>query len=195
MARLAARAAFIAGIAAATAGAVSYITNSAEITDLKLIAIEASQLKDISELYGEAPPETPVFRVRFSTGSDLVALANALDTYTIRNRILVGDGCNPALKTMSYARVAFMLLDFTRVFDAKGPIEGRGFAASDETDEYVVHFGVVPREWSEFVSSGLNEAPLCFSLTGESHTGRALSTNIVPLPKEALAEAAAEFDG
>jgi hypothetical protein len=194
MARRAARSAFIVGIGAVTAVAVSYITDSAEISDVKLIAIEASQLKDIPELYGEALPETPVFRVRFSTKSDLVGLANALDTYTIRNRILVGDGCNPALKTMSYARVAFMLLDFTRVFDAKGTIEGRGFGASDQSDEYVVHFGVVPREWSEFVSSGLNEAPLCFSLTGESRTGRALSTNIVTLPKEALAEAAARLD-
>ena len=190
-----ARAAFVIGIAGATAGAVSYVTNSAEISDLKLIAIEAAQLKDISELHGEALPETPVFRVRFSTGRDLVALANALDAYTIRNRLLVGDGCNPALKTMSYARVAFMLLDFTRVFDAKGAIEGRGLGASDASDEYVFHFGVVRRELSEFVSSGLNEAPLCFALTGESSTGRALSTNLVPLPKEALAEAAAQFDG
>src|SRR5688572_28024788 len=98
MARRAARVAFIVSIAGATAGAVSYITSSAEITDLKLIAIEAAQLKDISGLYGEAPPETPVFRVRFSTRSDLVALANAIDTYTIRNRVLVGDGCNPDLK-------------------------------------------------------------------------------------------------
>ena len=195
MARRVARAAFIAGIGAVTAGAVSYVVSSAEITDLKLIAIEASQLKDISELYGEALPETPVFRVRFSTGSDLVALANAIDAYEIRNRILVGDGCNPDLKTMSYARAAFMLLDFTRVFHANRNVEGRGWGASDQSDEYVFHFGVVPREWSEFVSSGLNEAPLCFSLTGESRTGRVLSTNIVPLPKEALAEAAAEFDG
>jgi hypothetical protein len=109
--------------------------------------------------------------------------------------VLVGDGCNPDLKTMSYARVAFMLLDFTRVFDANGRLEGRGFSASDESDEYVFHFGVVPREWPEFVSYGLNEAPLCFDLTGESRTGRALSTNLVPLPKEALAEAATEFDG
>ncbi len=194
MARRAARAAFIAAIAVATAGAVSYVTNSADITDLKLIAIEAAQLKDISELYGEALPETPVFRVRFSTRSDLVALANALDAYTIRNRVLVGDGCNPALKTMSYARVAFMLLDFTRVFDAKGNVDGRGLGASDASDEYVFHFGVVPRELSEFVSSGLKEAPLCFALTGESRTGRALSTNLVPLPMEALAEAASELD-
>lgn len=191
----AARAAFIIGIAGATAGAVSYVTNTAEISDLKLIAIEAAQLKDISELRGEALPETPVFRVRFSTGSDLVALANELDAYTIRNRVLVGDGCNPALKTMSYARVAFMLLDFTRVFDAKGNIEGRFWGARDASDEYVFHFGVVPQEWSEFVSSGLKEAPLCFALTGESRTGRALSTNLVPLPMEALAEAATEFDG
>jgi hypothetical protein len=195
MARRAARAAFIVGIAAVSAAAVSYMTSSAEITDLKLIAIEASQLKDISELHGEAPPETPVFRVRFSTQSDLVALANAMDAYTIRNRILVGDGCNPDLKTMSYARVAFMLLDLTRVFDAKGAVEGRGFGASDASDEYVVHFGVVPHELSEFVSSGLNEAPLCFALIGESRAGRALSTNLVPLPKEALVEAATEFDG
>jgi hypothetical protein len=194
MARRAARVAFIVAIAVATASAVSYVVSSAEISDLKLIAIEAAQLKDISGLYGEAPPETPVFRVRFSTRSDLVALANAIDAYTIRNRLLVGDGCNPDLKTMSYARVAFMLLDFTRVFDAKGTIEGRGFGASDASDEYVFHFGVVPRELPEFVSSGLNEAPLCFALTGESRTGRALSTNLVPLPKEALAEAAAQFD-
>jgi hypothetical protein len=87
-----------------------------------------------------------------------------------------------------------MLVDFTRVFDAKGAIEDRGFGTSDEADEYVIHFGVVQRQWPEFVSSGVNEAPLCFSLTGESRTGRALSTNIVPLPKEALAKAAAELD-
>jgi hypothetical protein len=194
MARLAARAALILGIAAATAAGVSYMTSSVEITDLKLIAIEAAQLKDISALYGEAPPETPVFRVRFSTRSDLVAFANGLDAYSIRNRVLVDAGCNPDLRTLSYTSVALMLVDFTRVFDAKGAIEGRGFGTSDEADEYVIHFGVVQRQWPEFVSSGVNEAPLCFSLTGESRTGRALSTNIVPLPKEALAKAAAELD-
>ena len=168
--RGAARAALIVGLAGSTAGAVSYVTSSLEITDLKLIAIEASQLKDISELNGEALPETPVFRVRFSTRSDLVALANGLDAYVIRNRLLVGDGCNPALKTMSYARVAFMLLDFTRVFDATGNVEGRGWGATDESDEYVFHFGIAPSELTNFVSAGLEEAPLCFSLTGESRT-------------------------
>lgn len=195
MARRAARAALILGIAGATAAGVSYMTSSLEINDLKLIAIEAAPLKDIPGLYGEALPETPVFRVRFSTRSDLVALANGLDAYTIRNRVLVDAGCNPDLRTLSYTSLALMLLDFTRVFDGKGSIEGRGFGAGDESDEYVFHFGVVPRQWSEFVSSGLQEAPLCFSLTGESRTGRALSTNLVPLPVDVLAKAAAELDG
>jgi hypothetical protein len=103
----------------------------------------------------------------------------------------VDAGCNPDLRTFSYTQLALMLLDFTRVFDAKGSIERRGFGAADESDEYVIHFGVVRRQWPEFISSGLDEAPLCFSLTGESRTGRALTTNIVPLPKDALAKAAA----
>jgi hypothetical protein len=133
--------------------------------------------------------------VRFSTGHDLVALANSLDAYTIRNRLLVGDGCNPDLKTMSYARVAFMLLDFTAVFHADANVEGRNFSSRDQTDEYVFHFGIAPSELTNFVSAGLEEAPLCFALTGESRTGRGLSTNLVPLPTEALAEAATEFDG
>lgn len=195
MARAAISAAIIIGIGGAAAAAVSYVTSRTEVSDLKLIAVEAAQLKDISALYGEAPPDTPVFRVRFSTRSDLVALANGLDAYTIRNRVLVDAGCNPDLRTFSYTSVALMLLDFTRVFDAKDAIEGRGLGTSDESDEYVIHFGVVRRQWPEFISSGLDEAPLCFSLTGESRTGRALTTNIVPLPKEALAEAAAGFDG
>lgn len=193
--RGAARAAFIVGIAVSAAGAVSYVTNPIEITDLKLISIEAAQLKDIPHLRGEAHPETPVFRVRFATQHDLVALANSLDAYTIRNRVLVGDGCNPALKTMSYARVAFMLLDFTRVFHANENVESRRLGANDESDEYVFHFGVVPTEMDKFASSGLREAPLCFGLTGESRSGRGLSTNLVPLPVEALAEAAGQLDG
>src|SRR5690349_13261051 len=123
--RGAARAALIVGIAGAAAGAVSYLSNPTEISDLKLISIEAAQLKEIPHLSGAGHPETPVFRVRFSTGRDLVALANSLDAYTIRNRLLVGDGCNPDLKTMSYARVAFMLLDFTAVFHADANVEDR----------------------------------------------------------------------
>jgi hypothetical protein len=193
--RGAARAALFVGIAGAAAGAVSYVSNPLEISDLKLISIEASQLKELPHLDGEGHPETPVFRVRFSTGHDLVALANSLDAYTIRNRLLVGDGCNPALKTMSYARVAFMLLDFTRVFHANSDVEGRSIGANDQHDEYVFHFGVMPTDMDEFVSSGLKEAPLCFGLTGESRTGRGLSSNLVPLPMEALAEAAGQLDG
>jgi hypothetical protein len=193
--RGAARAAVIVGIAGAAAGGVSYLSNPLEISDLKLISIEASQLKELPHLDGQGHPQTPVFRVRFSTGHDLVALANSLDAYTIHNRLLVGDGCNPALKTMSYARVAFMLLDFTHVFHADANVQGRGFGATDQHDEYVFHFGIAPGELTNFVSAGLKEAPLCFALTGESRVGRALSTNMVPLPMEALAEAATEFDG
>jgi hypothetical protein len=193
--RGAARAALIVGIAGAAAGGVSYLSNPTEISDLKLISIEASQLKEIPHLSGEGHPETPVFRVRFSTGHDLVALANSLDAYTIRNRLLVGDGCNPDLKTMSYARVAFMLLDFTVVFHADANVEGRGFGANDQHDEYVFHFGVIPTEMDAFMSSGLKEAPLCFGLTGESRTGRGLTTNLVPLPMDALAEAIGQLDG
>jgi hypothetical protein len=87
-----------------------------------------------------------------------------------------------------------MLMDFTRVYDAKGNVESRGWAARDESDEYVVHFGVIPSEMSEFVSSGLKEAPLCFALTGASRTGRSLSSNLVLLPMGALAEAAARLE-
>jgi len=196
MARRAARTALIAGVVGAAAIAVMYVASSEEITDLKLVSVDAARLKDVAQLNGEALPETPVFRVRFSTRSDLVALANGLDAYTVRSQMLVGDGCNPALKTMSYARVAFMLLDFTRVFDGSGNVEGRGLWASrtaDGPDEYVFYFGVVPSEMAEFVSSGVKEAPLCFALTGASRTGRALSTNLVLLPMDALAEAAARL--
>src|SRR5262245_15540133 len=162
----AARNVVIAGIVAAASLAVGYTASSVEISDLKLVSVDAARLKDLKELNGQRSPNTPVFIVRFTTRSDLVALANGFDAFAVRNQVLVGDGCNPALKTMSYTRVAFMLIDFTRVSDAKGNVEGRGWGASDESDEYVLHFGVVPSEMSEFVSSGLKEAPLCFALTG-----------------------------
>jgi len=189
----AARSVVIAGIVGAAAFVVGYAVSSTEITDLKLVSVDAARLKDVPQLSGQGSTDTPVFIVRFTTRSDLVALANGLDAFAVRNQVLVGDGCNPALKTMSYARVAFMLTDFTRVYDAKGNVENRGWGASDESDEYVVHFGVIPSEMSEFVSSGLKEAPLCFALTGASRTGRNLSSNLVLLPKEALAEAAARL--
>ena len=193
MARRMARLGLIAGIVGAAVVAVSYLASSAEITDLKLRSIDAARLKTISVLMNESAPETPVFRVTFSTSTDLVALANGLDAYTIRNQVLVGDGCNPALKTMSYARVAFMLVDFSRVFDKDGNVEGRGFGARDASDDYVFYFGVNPSELSEFASSGLKEAPLCFALSGTSLTGRRLSSNLVLLPMEALADAASRL--
>jgi hypothetical protein len=197
MAWRARRAILVAGIAGAAAVVVSYLANTAEINDLKLVSVDATRLKDISQLTGQALPETPVFRVRFSAQSDLIALANRMDAYTVRNQVLVGDaGCNPALKTITYTRVAFMLVDFTRVYDSAGNVEGRGLWASrndDGSDEYVFYFGVVPSEMSEFVSSGLKEAPICFALTGASRTGRQLSSNLVLLPMEALAKVAARL--
>lgn len=182
-------------IGVATA-AVSYMASPADVGDLKLVSVDTARLKDVPQLRGQALPETPVFRVRFSTRSDLVALANRLDAYTIRTQVWVGDaGCNPALKTITYTRVAFMLLDFPRVYDESGDVEGRGLWASgaSNSSEYVFHIGVVPSELAEFVSAGLKEAPICFSLTGTSRTGRPLTSNLVPLPAEAFATAAARL--
>jgi hypothetical protein len=187
----------VAGMVGAATFTVSYLASPADIADVKLVALDAARLKDITQLKGEALPETPVFRVRFSTTRDLVALANRLDAYTVRTQVLVGDaGCNPALKTISYARVAFMLLDFTRVYDEAGDIEGRALWANNVDDgpkEYVFYFGVVPSEMPEFVSSGLKEAPICFRLTGTSRMGRRLWSNLVLLPVDTLAEAAARL--
>ncbi len=188
---------FVAGLVGAATATVAYLASPADIPDLRLISVDAAHLKDIASLKGEALPETPVFRVRFSTTRDLVALANRLDAYTVRTQVWVGDaGCNPALKTITYTRVAFMLLDFTRVYDGSGNVEGRGFWASrpdDRSNDYIFYFGVVPSEMSEFVSSGLKEAPICFGLTGTSRTGRPLTSNLVPLPADTLAEAASRL--
>jgi len=46
---------------------------------------------------------------------------------------------------------------------------------------------------TEFVSSGLREAPICFALTGANRTGRRLSSNLVLLPADRLSEAAARL--
>jgi len=187
----------VAGMAGAATLTVSYLASPADIADVRLVAVDAARLQDIAPLKGEALPETPVFRVRFSTTRDLVALASRLDAYTVRTQVLVGDaGCNPALKTISYARVAFMLLDFTNVYDEAGDVEGRGLWANNADDgssEYVFYFGVVPSEMPEFVSSGLREAPICFRLTGTSRMGKRLWSNLVLLPVDTLAEAAARL--
>jgi hypothetical protein len=189
----------VAGLIGAATATVSYLASPADIPDLRLVSVDAARLKDIASLKGESLPETPVFRVRFSTRNDLVALANGLDAYTVRTQVWVGDsGCNPALKTITYTRVAFMLLDFTRVYDdAEGPVDGRGLLLLSGShgllNHYVFYFGVVPSEMPEFVSSGLKEAPICFSLTGTSRTGRPLTSNLVPLPAETLADAAARL--
>jgi len=184
----------VAGLVGTATATVSYMATPADVADLKLIAVDAARLKDVPELRGEALPETPVFRVRFSTRSDLVAIANELDAYTVRTQVFVGDaGCNPALKTITYTRVAFMLLDFTRVYDETGAIEGRTLWASrsgNGSNEYIFYIGVVPSEMPEFISSGLKEAPICFGLTGTSRAGRPLYSNLVLLPAGTLAEAA-----
>ena len=188
---------FVAGLVGAATATVTYLASPADIPDLRLISVDTAHLKNIASLKGEALPETPVFRVRFSTTRDLVALANRLDAYTVRTQVWVGDaGCNPALKTITYTRVAFMLLDFTRVYDESGNVEGRGFWANrpdDGSNDYIFYFGVVPSEMPEFVSSGLKEAPICFGLTGTSRTGRPLTSNLVPLPADTLAQAASRL--
>jgi hypothetical protein len=187
----------VAGLVGVATVTVSYMATPADVADLKLTTVDAARLKDVPQLRGEALPETPVFRVRFSTRSDLVALANELDAYTVRTQVFVGDaGCNPALKTITYTRVAFMLLDFTRVYDETGNVEGRSLWTSrpgNGSNEYVFYFGVIPSKMPEFLSSGLKEAPICFGLTGTSRTGRPLTSNLVLLPVGTLAEAAARL--
>ena len=188
------KALLIAGVIGATVLGVSYLASSADIVDLKLVSVEAFRLKDVAALKGAATPETPVFEVRFSTASDFVSLANQLDGYSINGRVLVGDaGCNPDLDSFTYTNVAEMLIDFTRVYDESGDIEGRSLwsrSAQDKPHVYHFYFGVYPARFDEFVHLGLDEAPLCFELAGVGRTGRPLYSNIVPLPKDVLARAA-----
>jgi hypothetical protein len=186
----------IACIIGAAVVAVFYVGSAAEITDLNLEAVEAVRAKDVPELAGDATPDTPVFSVRFSTSRDLVALANGFDAYTIRSRVLAGDAaCNPDLKVLRYAMAADMLVDFTHVYDNAGDIEGRAlWARSSDSgaNRYTYHFyfGVMPARMSEFVSSGLQDAPICFALGGDSRTGRKFSSNLVLLPARVLGAAA-----
>jgi hypothetical protein len=186
----------IACIIGAAVVAVFYVGSAAEITDLKLESVDALHAKDIPELANEMTPDTPVFRVRFSTSRDLVALANGLDGYTIRNRVLAGDAaCNPDLKVLRYAMAADMLVDFTNVYDDTGDVEGRAlWARSPDSGadrySYQFYFGVMPARRLEFVSSGLQDAPICFALGGDSRTGRKFSSNLVLLPARELGAAA-----
>ena len=62
-----ARIILIPGIIGAATAAVSYLASPADVGDLKLVSVDTARLKDIPQLRGEALPETPVFRVRFST--------------------------------------------------------------------------------------------------------------------------------
>lgn len=197
------KALFIVAILGAPVIAVSYVSGSGELNDVKLVSIEAVRFKDVAELQpaGEAAPETPVFKVRFSSASDLVRLANGLDAYSVRNRVLVGDaGCNPGLKVLTYASVADMLIDFTPVFDGGGNIENRGLwssstAAGSNGHVYHFYFGVDPMRMTEFLATGLQEAPICFALTGDSRTGRQLSSNIEVLPPRLVGQAATRLVG
>jgi hypothetical protein len=195
------RTVFIVGIIAAAALAVSYLTSSDDLADLKLETVEAFRLQDVPQLAGQATPDTPVFKVRFATRQDLLALASGLDAYRLRNQVLVGDAaCNPDLKVRTYAAVADMIVDFTSVYDEAGAVEGRSFGTSSQSsgsNGYVYHFyfGVMPSRMSEFVSSGLQEAPMCFAIVGEGRTGKQFSSNIVPLPPRVLGAAAARLVG
>ena len=195
MERRAARLAFIVGIAGATAGAVSYVTSSAEITDLKLIAIEASQLKDISELYGEALPETPVFRVRFST-TKRSGRARERDR-RLRDPEPRAGGRRLQSRPQDDELCARRLhaARFHARLRREGHIEGRGLGASDAIRRICLPLRRRAARMSEFVSSGLKEAPLCFALTGESRTGRALSTEPRSVTDGGARRSSPEFDG
>ena len=191
----------IVGIIGAAALAVSYVTSSTDVADLKLESVEALRVKDVPQLEGQETPDTPVFKVRFSTTRNLPALASGLDAYRLRNQVLVGDAaCNPDLKLLSYTAVADMLIDFIKVYDETGDVEGRPLwtsSASPGSSGYIYHFyfGVMPSRMSEFVSSGLQEAPICFAIAGESRTGKQFSSNIVPLPARVLGQAATRLVG
>jgi hypothetical protein len=184
----------IAGIAASAALVVIYMTGISDIVDLKLDSVEGFRLKDVAHLKGQMTPETPVFEVRFSTASDFVSLANQLDAYSFTGRVLVGDaGCNPDLDSFTYTNVAETLVDFDRLYDDQDDIHGRPLFSSGSEGaphRYRFYFGVFPGRFDEFVTAGLDEAALCFEITGTSRIGRALYSNIVPLPKDTLAKAA-----
>jgi hypothetical protein len=188
----------IVGLAAAAALIVAYATSPSDVVDFKLVSIEASRLRDVAHLKGQMTPETPVFEVRFSTATDFVSLASQLDAYTFSGRVLVGDaGCNPDLDSFTYTNVAETLIDFDRVYDGQGDIHGRSLWSSSADGAphlYRFYFGVFPGRFDEFVNLGLDEAALCFEVTGTSRTGRGLYSNIVPLPKETVAKAASTLE-
>jgi hypothetical protein len=188
----------VVGIVTAATLTVSYVTSFVDILDLQLVSVEGGRLKDVAELTGEAAPETPVFRVRFSTASDFVQRANQLDAYSFSGRVLVGDGgCNPDLDQFTYTNVAEMLIDFARVYDEDGAIDRRGLWSSralSGRSAYYFYFGVDPARFDEYVYLGLDEAPLCFEIAATSRMGRRLFSNIVALPKDTLAKAAAPLD-
>lgn len=192
------KAMIVAGIVGAAAIVVSYVTTPLDVLDVKLASVEGFRLKDVAALSGQAEPETPVFEVRITTGTDFVALENQLDAYNLSGRVLVGDGgCNPDLESFAYTNVAEMLIDFTQLYDEQGDISGHGLwsrASRASPHPYRFYFGVDPARFDEFVYLGLDEAPLCFELAGQSRTGRWLYSNIVLLPKDVLAKAAAPLD-
>ena len=184
----------IVGVVATVGLAVAYLTDSSDIGDLKLVSVEGFHAQDVGHLKGLVTPETPVFQVRFSTASDLVSYANQLDAYSFSGRVLVGDaGCNPDLDQFTYTNVAEMLIDLARLYDETGDIQGRSLWSSDaqgEPNVYHFFFAVLAGRFDEFIYLGLDEAALCFEVTGTSRTGRTLYSNIVPLPRDILAKAA-----
>lgn len=188
----------IAAVVATVGIAVAYLTDKSDIGDLRLVSVQAFRAKDVGHFKGLVTPETPVFEVRFSTASDFVSLANQLDAYSFNGRVLVGDaGCNPDLDQFTQTNVAEMLIDLARLYDETGDIHGRSLWSSDSEDQpniYHFYFGVFAGRFDEFVYLGLDEAALCFEVTGLSRTGRALYSNIVPLPKEVLAQAASPLE-
>jgi hypothetical protein len=192
------KAMIVAAAVGAAAIGVSYVTTPLDVLDVKLASVEGFRLKDVAALNGQAAAETPVFEVRFSTTTDFVVLANQLDTYNLTGRVLVGDGgCNPDLEAFGYTNVAEMLIDYTRLYDEAGAVDGRGLWSRDSTPAphtYRFYFGVDPARFDEYVYLGLDEAPLCFEIAGPSRTGRWLYSNIVLLPRDVLAKAAAPLE-
>ena len=168
--------------------------------NVKLVSINVARLGEVADLRprGVVTRDTPIFAVQFSTETDLIRLANQFDNYTVRASLLVGDACTPNSRVLSTSRVSEILIGFSEVYDDLGKVESRSdprdASASVSKDRtYRFYFGVRAPALSEFLSTGLHEAPLCFVLRGGTYTGKSFSSNIVPLPPQVLAEAASRL--
>jgi hypothetical protein len=158
--------------------------------DLRLVSVKAVDYRDASEILsiGKGPrPALLLLKIEFSSKRDLMKLSQERE-FSIYNNPAICPNSDQPIKVKTFPSVYWSNMEVKQTSLPPLPCAG----GSDEVPK-VYHIYVVVSQFERDSYYDLKQHPesICFYVAGGDMLGRTLSSNIVRIPREIIAESLA----